>query len=94
MQSMHLYININLYQNNTKYIVQGDPTKKRVDIFYCKQWVAKLLISAFFAVIHKLFLETLILAYVIINKNTDCHFGSELWNNTICRNYSSVLHKT
>ena len=55
MQSMYLYINTYLYQNNTKYIVQGDPTKKRVDIFYCKQWVAKLLMTAFSDIIHTLF---------------------------------------
>ena len=29
--------------------------KKRFDIFYCKQWVAKLLMTAFSAIIHKLF---------------------------------------
>ena len=33
----------------------GDPTKKRVDMFYCKQWVAKLLMTAFSDIIHTLF---------------------------------------
>ena len=72
----------------------GDPTKKRFDIFYCKQWVAKLLMTAFSAIIHKLFvLETLILAYVIINKNTDCHFGSELWNDRIAETIQAFYIK-